>query len=93
MKASRARWPIATMARLLKVSTSGYYSWLVREPPAHERSDAQLRRASEPCVQARVASTAPRIHAQLGRDGVHVGRKRVARAMRMAGLFGPSRRR
>jgi hypothetical protein len=32
MKANRARWPIATMARLLRVSTSGYYAWLVREP-------------------------------------------------------------
>jgi putative transposase len=32
MKANRARWPIATMARLLQVSTGGYYAWLVREP-------------------------------------------------------------
>jgi transposase InsO family protein len=36
---------------------------------------------------------APRIHAQLAREGVHVGRKRVARLMRMAGLCGASRRR
>ncbi len=32
MRANQARWPIATMARLLGVSTSGYYAWLVREP-------------------------------------------------------------
>ncbi len=36
---------------------------------------------------------APPIHAQLAREGVHVGRKRVARLMRMAGLCGASRRR
>jgi transposase InsO family protein len=37
------------------------------------------------------ANRAPRIHAQLAREGVHVGRKRVAPLMRMAGLYGASR--
>jgi len=77
MKANRARWPIATMARLLQVSTSGYYAWLVREPSKQACSDAQLL---------------SRIHAQLAREGVHVGRKRIARLMRWAGLCGASRR-
>lgn len=36
---------------------------------------------------------APRIHAQLKREGIHVGRKRVARLMRAEGLQGASRRR
>lgn len=35
---------------------------------------------------------APRIHAELADAGVHVGRKRVARLMRAAGLQGVSRR-
>ena len=34
----------------------------------------------------------PRVHAELKADGVHVGRKRVARLMRQAGLVGASRR-
>jgi putative transposase len=34
----------------------------------------------------------PRIHAELAFEGVHVGRKRVARLMRAAGLQGISRR-
>ena len=35
---------------------------------------------------------APRIHAELKDEGVHVSRKRVARLMRAAGLRGVSRR-
>jgi putative transposase len=94
MRANRARWPIATMARLLGVSTSGFYGWLVREPAAHTRSDAQLLAHIRTLhASSRGTYGAPRIHAQLAREGVHVGRKRVARLMRMAGLCGASRRR
>src|SRR6185369_3128259 len=94
MRANRARWPIATMARLLGVSTSGFYGWLVREPAMHTRSDAQLlARIRTLHASSRGTYGAPRIHAQLVREGVHVGRKRVARLMRLAGLHGASRRR
>lgn len=93
MKANRARWPIATMARLLNVSTSGYYAWLVREPSKQACSDAQLLwRIRTLHASSRGTYGAPRIHAQLEREGVHVGRKRVARLMRLAGLCGASRR-
>ncbi|MBP0596415.1 IS3 family transposase, partial [Paraburkholderia sp. LEh10] len=94
MRANRARWPIATMARLLRVSTSGYYAWLAREPSKRSCSDAQLlERIRTLHASSRGTYGAPRIHAQLAREGVHVGRKRVARLMRMAGLHGASRRR
>src|SRR5258705_12141793 len=94
MKANRARWPIAMMARLLGVSTSGYYTWLVREPAMHTSSDAQLlARIRTLHASSRGTYGAPRIHARLAREGVHVGRKRVARLMRMAGLCRGSRRR
>jgi putative transposase len=93
MKANRARWPIATMARLLQVSTSGYYTWLVREASKQACSDAQLlARIRTLHASSRGTYGAPRIHVQLAREGVHVGRKRVARLMRMAGLCGASRR-
>ncbi|ALL64273.1 integrase catalytic region [Paraburkholderia caribensis MBA4] len=94
MKANRARWPIATMARLLQVSSSGYYAWLRREPSRRALADAQLlARIRTLHASSRGTYGAPRIHAQLAREGVHVGRKRVARLMRMAGLCGASRRR
>jgi len=94
MRANRARWPIAMMARLLGVSTSGYYAWLVREPSERAGSDALLlARIRALHASSRGTYGAPRIHAQLAREGVHVARKRVARLMRMAGLRGASRRR
>ena len=48
-----------------------------------------IREAHE---QSRGTYGAPRIHAELAAKGIHVGRKRIARAMRAAGLAGVSRR-
>ncbi|WP_369796577.1 IS3 family transposase [Cupriavidus sp. amp6] len=92
MKANQARYPLSTMARLLKVSRSGFHAWMERRPSAHAVSDklllAQIRE-----IHARSRGTygMPRVHATLLRRGVHVGRKRVARLMREAGLRGACR--
>jgi transposase InsO family protein len=82
------------MARLLEVSASGFYAWLGRGPSKRARSDADLL-ARIRAIHARSHGTygMPRIHAELTTQGVHVGRKRVARLMRIAGLCGVSRRR
>ncbi len=93
MKAHQAEYPIATMCRLLEVSTSGYYAWLKRGPSARALRDAELTETIE-AIHARSRGTygSPRIHAELAARGVRVGRKRVARLMREAGLEGVSRR-
>jgi putative transposase len=92
MSANRARWPIVTMARLLGVSTSGFHAWRLREPSLRSRSDAQLlARIRTLHASSRGTYGAPRIHAQLAREGVHMGRKRVARLMRIADLRGATR--
>jgi putative transposase len=85
---------IATMCRVLEVSTSGYYAW--RKRPASKRAQAdavllrQIRTAHE---VSRGTYGAPRIHAELAAAGIRVGRKRVARLMGAAGVVGVSRRR
>lgn len=82
------------MARLLGVSTSGYYAWLARAPSKRACSDARLlARIRTLHASSRGTYGAPRLHAQLAREGVHVGRKRVACLMRLAGLRGASWRR
>jgi putative transposase len=86
-------YPIATMCRLLGVSTSGYHAWQGRAPSARAQGDALLL---ERILQIHAASRgtygAPRIHAELAARGIRIGRKRVARVMRAAGLSGVSRR-
>jgi putative transposase len=91
---NQATYPIATMCRLLGVSTSGYYAWAKRAPSRRAQEDAALLGE----IRAAYASShgtygAPRIWFELAARGLRVGRKRVARLMAAAGLVGVSRRR
>jgi hypothetical protein len=82
------------MCRLLGVSTSGYHAWVKRQPSHRAETDAALTadiRAAH--AASRGTYGAPRIHAELMAKGIRIGRKRVARLMRQAGLAGVSRRR
>ena len=94
MSGNQARFRIATMARVLGVSTSGYYAWRQRPPSARAQADAGLTvRVRAIHAHSRGTYGAPRIHAELSEAGVAVSRKRVARVMRSAGIAGVSRRR
>ena len=93
MKANQAAYPVATMCRLLGVSTSGFYAWLERGPSARAQADAQLlTRIAQIHQRSRETYGKPRVHAELTEQGIRVGGKRVARLMRSAGLHGVSRR-
>jgi putative transposase len=94
MSAHQAEFPIATMARVLGVSVSGYYAWRSRPASAHATGDAALLRRIR-TIHAASHGTygAPRVHAELQAEGTAVACKRVARLMRGAGLRGVSRRR
>ena len=93
MSANQADFPVATMCRLLEVSPSGYYAWQDRAPSARARADeVLLTRICAIHERSRGTYGAPRIHAELAEEGIHMGRKRVARLMKRAGLQGVSRR-
>jgi putative transposase len=81
------------MCRVLGVSESGYYAWRVRPPSKRARADGELLEVIR-LIHDTSDETygAPRVHAELSEDGVHVSRKRVARLMRRAGLVGATRR-
>jgi putative transposase len=93
MSTSQALFPIALMARVLGVSTAGYYAWRDRPPSVHAQADAALlKQVRTVHVGSRQIYGAPRIHAQLRADGARHGRKRIARLMREAGLVGACHR-
>ncbi len=93
MKANQASYPVSMMCRLLEVSTSGYYAWLKRPPSKRSREDAILTdRIRWIYLRSRSTYGAPRVYEELKDEGVRVGRKRVARLMRTAGMQGVSRR-
>ena len=85
---------VAKACALLKVSRSAFYQWHQHVPSARELADTELAERVEAIWNASRGTYGwPRVHAQLGRDKVHVGGKRVARIMRQRGLIGRCRRR
>ena len=94
MKVNQATHPVGMMCRLLKVSRSGFYAWLTRPISPRARADIALTaRIHEIYRRSRETYGSPNIHAELADDhGIHVGRKRVARLMRQAGLRGATLR-
>jgi putative transposase len=81
------------MCRVLGFGPSTYYGWERKQQSAHALRDTELLAAIRRLfLKFRARYGAPRIHAELAKDGVHVSRKRVARLMREAGLKAKGRR-
>ncbi len=79
---------------LFEVSRAAFYQRRSEIPTRRELDDAELLeqiRAVHKMSKGTYGS--PRIHAELVRQGVHVGRRRVARLMREHGLEGRCKRR
>ncbi|MFI6368812.1 IS3 family transposase [Nocardia sp. NPDC050630] len=82
---------VELVLRVLGIASSTFYGWLkqARQPSARRLADEELL-AEIVDVHTSSGGTygAPRVHAMLRRRGVWVGRKRVERLMRQAGLQG-----
>ena len=88
--AERAVHSIKTMCRVLGVSRSGFHAWVRREPSARALEDERLtERIRAIHEDNRRVYGSPRVHAELVMaDGERIGRKRVERLMRQAGITG-----
>jgi HTH-like domain len=79
---------------LLEVSRAAYYAARGEQPSGRDRADAELTtRITAEHKRSRGRYGAPRIHAELRRQGHRHSRKRIARLMRQAGLAGRAPRR
>ena len=89
---------VAVACRVLQVSRSGYYEWRDRPPSDRDVDDAHLaNQVVDIHAESRGCYGAPRVHAELrlGRQ-VHIGRKRVARLLRITdrtGIGGQAKKR
>jgi len=94
ISAEKARTPVSLSCRLLGVSRSGYYDWAASVPSPRAREDARLiERIVEIHGAHRKVYGSPRIHAELRlAHDIRIGRKRVERLMREAGISGMVRR-
>jgi putative transposase len=94
VKSNRAAFSVSTMCRVLGVSSSGYYAWRNRGPSCRWLADEALtERIRQIHEESRRTYGVPRVHFELVEKGGRIGRKRVARLMKAAGLQGVSRRR
>jgi len=89
MLVEKSNFTVTRMVRLLGVSRSGFYAWLIRVP-----SQREIRAER---IEAKVAwfhgdsdevSGSPKILADLRGDGEVISRKTVAKTMRKLGLVG-----
>jgi putative transposase len=93
--AEKAHHAVSRLCRVLGVPRAAYYAWKRPVPSQRAQEDARLTERIRTAHRAAKGTYgAPRIHAELRlAHGIRVGRKRVARLLRAAGLQGCHRRR
>jgi transposase InsO family protein len=85
----RNLWPVRVICAALDLSASGYYAW--RSRPESQRTcsnRALLQEIRQIHSESSGTYGSPRIHAALRRGGRRIGRSRIERLMRRAGLRG-----
>jgi putative transposase len=88
------RWGVEPICRVLQVAPSTYYAAKRRPPSRRAVADAALKEQIRRVYAEHYAVYgAEKVWRQLGREGVRVGRDRVARLMRELGLAGATRAR
>ena len=89
VEAESSRYPVAQLCRIAQVSRAAYYDWKEEPVSAREQADAALTATIRAIHTASGGQYGvPRVLAELRAQGEDVGRKRVARLMKAAGLRG-----
>jgi putative transposase len=86
------RWGVEPICRVLQVAPSTYYAAKSRPPCRRKVEDAALKEQVRTAYQEQFAVYgAEKLWRQLGREGIAVGRDRVARLMGELGIAGVTR--
>jgi putative transposase len=87
IETEKACYPMALLCRVLHVSRSGFYAWRKRSVSPRAVEDQRLMlEVSAIHAESCQRYGSPRVHMELRDRGRRIGRKRVARLMRAAGL-------
>ena len=92
--AEKAEHSVSDMCRALGVSRAGFYAWSHRSESARAAQDRQLAlKVAEAHALGRGKYGSPRVHRELKKQDLNVGRKRVIRLMQEQGLVGRPKKR
>src|SRR5512135_3866434 len=87
MKAMRFRYGIAVMCAILRVSKSGYYKWLNREPSKRAQEEGRLEVEIKAAHKRTRETYGPeRLQHELKDQGVSVGICRIRRIRKKLGI-------
>ncbi len=87
IKKHRGEFTVLSMCRFLQVSQSAYYGWLHRVPSFREREDEQLSGIVKNAFEkSRNTYGTRRLKIAVSHQGRSVGRRRISRLMKEAGL-------
>jgi len=94
IQAEKAHYPVNILCQVLRVARSGFYAWCRRPPSARAQQNQWLVTHIRACYQeCRGRYGSPRLHREWHARGIHAGRHRVARLMRIDGIRSICRRR
>jgi putative transposase len=89
VSAERANHAVAPLCRVVGASVSGFYAWLRAIPAVRARAEAEAElrgHIGRIFATKRRVYGAPRVHAELRREGRRHARRRIGRLMRAMGL-------
>jgi putative transposase len=87
MKSLATEYPVTELCEVLGLSRSGYYDWLKRRPSARAQANQQLTsRIAAIHEENRQCYGSPRMTHALRKEGMRVGKNRVARLMKSHGI-------
>ncbi len=90
----RSGFRVKKMCRVLDISRSRYYAWRRRSKGVRQQEDERLlEKIKEAYAMSRRTYGSPRIAKELRENGVLCGKNRIARLMRLHGIYAKTKRR